>query len=255
MTVAQPPKRKLRIRSTQESVERNGRRIDFVLKRSSRRTLAISVLPNGSIEVVAPKGVAIERIKERVAARAQWIRKQQRDFATLPPALPSRPDYRSGDSWRYLGRKYVLRTVRDRTAQRVSFRFEGNRFVVRAKAPSDTALLRTKINEWYLRQARRVFDAIVTDCAGRLGSIGISKPDFALRRMDKRLGSCAPTGKLLLDPRLVEASTALIEFVIVHELCHQRELNHGPAFFRVMDRALPDWRERERKLLRYEFST
>jgi predicted metal-dependent hydrolase len=52
----------------------------------------------------------------------------------------------------------------------------------------------------------------------------------------------------------VEASTALIEFVIVHELCHQRELNHGPAFYRLMDRALPDWRERERKLLRYEFS-
>ena len=255
MTVAEPAMRKPRTRSTQESVEYSGRRIDFVLKRTSRRTLAISVLPDGSVEVVAPKGVAVERIKERVTARAQWIRKQQREFAMLPPALPSRPDYRSGDSWRYLGRKYVLRTVRDRNAQRVSFRFEGNRFVVRAKAPSDTALLRTKINEWYLRQARRVFGAMVKSSSERLGALGITTPGFALRRMDKRLGSCAPSGKLLLDPRLVEASTALIEFVIVHELCHQRELNHGPAFFRLMDKAMPDWRERERKLLRYEFSS
>ena len=253
MTIAEP-KPRARIRSTQESVERNGRPINFTLKRTGRRTLAISVLPDGSVDVVAPKGAATERIKERVVARAQWIRKQQRDFAALPAALPSRPDYRSGDSWRYLGRKYVLRTVRDRTAQRVSFRFEGNRFVVRAKAPSDTALLREKINDWYLRQARRVFGQIISDCARRLSALGISTPGFALRRMDKRLGSCAPTGKLLLDPRLVEASTALIEFVIVHELCHQRELNHGPAFYRLMDRALPDWREREMKLLRYEFS-
>jgi predicted metal-dependent hydrolase len=244
-----------RVRSTHESVERNGREIAFVLKRTSRRTLAISVLPDGSVEVIAPKGVATERIKERVSARAQWIRKQQRAFAALPPALPAKPDYRSGDSWRYLGRKYVLRTVRDRTAQRVSFRFEGNRFVVRAKAPSDTALLRAKINDWYLRHARRVFGGIVESCAERLRGLGIANPGFALRRMDKRLGSCAPSGKLLLDPRLVEASTALIEFVVVHELCHQRELNHGPAFFRLMDKALPDWRERERKLLRYEFST
>ncbi len=253
MTIAEP-KPRTRIRSTQESAERSGRRIDFTLKRTGRRTLAISVLPDGSVEVVAPKGVATERIKERVVARAQWIRKQQRAFAALPAALPSRPNYRSGDSWRYLGRKYVLRTVRDRTAQRVSFRFEGNRFVVRAKAPSDTSLLREKINDWYLRQARRVFGQIISDCAVRLSALGISTPGFALRRMDKRLGSCAPTGKLLLDPRLVEASTALIEFVIVHELCHQREMNHGPAFYRLMDRALPDWRARERKLLRYEFS-
>ena len=253
MTVAEPT-RKLRIRSTQESVAYNGRQIDFVLKRTSRRTLAISVLPDGSVEVIAPKGVATDRIKERVAARAQWIRKQRRVFAIQPAALPARPDYRSGDSWRCLGRKYVLRTIRDRTAKRVSFRFEGNRFVVRMKAPSDTALLRAKINDWYLRKARHVFEEIIKTCAERLASHKIATPNFALRRMDKRLGSCAPSGKLLLDPRLVQASTALIEFVIVHELCHQRELNHGPAFFRLMDEALPDWRERERKLLRYEFS-
>lgn len=253
MTIAES-KPRVRIRTTQESAERNGRRINFTLRRTGRRTLAISVLPDASVEVVAPKGVATERIRERVLARAQWIRKQQRDFAALPAALPARPDYRSGDSWRYLGRKYVLRTVRDRTAQRVSFRVEGNRLVVRTKAPSDTALLRAKINEWFLRQSRRVFGEIIKDCAERLGALGIATPGFALRRMDKRLGSCAPTGKLLLDPRLVEASTSLIEFVIVHELCHQRELNHGRAFYRLMDRALPDWRERERKLLRYEFS-
>lgn len=254
MTVSEPAIRKPRTRSTQESVEYSGRRIDFVLKRTGRRTLAISVLPDGSVEVVAPKGVAVERIRERVTARGQWIRKQQREFAMLPPALPSRPDYRSGDSWRYLGRKYVLRTVRDRNARRVSFRLEGNRFIVRAKAPSDTALLRSKINEWYLRQARRIFGELLIESAARLAGLGIVNPGFALRRMEKRLGSCAPSGRILLDPRLVEASRSLIEFVIVHELCHQRELNHGPAFYRLMDRAMPDWRERERRLLRYEFS-
>ena len=243
-----------RIRSKTESAQRNGRRIDFVLKRTGRRTLAISVLPDGSVEVVAPKGVATQRVKERVIARAQWIRTKQREFAALPAAMPPRPDYRSGDCWRYLGRKYVLRTVRDRSAQRVSFRFEGNRFVVRAKAPSDTALLRQKIHEWYLRQARRVFSKILAECAERLRPHGIVRPTTALRRMGRRLGSCSPTGKLLLDPRLVEASPSLIEFVIVHELCHQRELNHGAAFFRVMDQVLPDWRARERQLLRYEFS-
>ncbi len=253
MTVADAPRR-CRSRITRQSVERSGRRIDFALRRSGRRTLAISVLPDGSVEVVAPVGVAVDRIKERVAARASWIRNQQRGFSVLPPALAATPEYRSGDGWRYLGRKYVLRTVRDRTAQRVSFRFEGNRLVVRSKAPSDTALTRQKIREWYLRQSRRVFGRIVQECACRLAPLGIKEPEFALRRMGRRLGSCSAAGRLLLDPRLVEASPALIEFVVVHELCHQREMNHGQAFYKLLDRAMPDWRSRERQLLRFEFS-
>jgi predicted metal-dependent hydrolase len=247
-------KRKLRVRSQHESVAAGSRQIEFVLKRTSRSTLAISVLPDGSVEVVAPKGVATDRVRERVRARAAWIRKQQLAFELQPPALPAAPEYRSGDSWRYLGRQYLLLLERDRTAERASFRIEGNRLVVRCVAPSDTAAVRTRIHAWYLRQARRVFARVVGECSRRLATLGIQVPPFAMRRMEKRLGSCAPGGKLLLDPRLVEASTGLIEFVIVHELCHQRELNHGPAFYRLMDRALPDWRDRERRLLRFEFS-
>ena len=126
--------------------------------------------------------------------------------------------------------------------------------MVRVQAPSDTRNVRKRINDWYLRQSRIVFDRIVAECAVKLAPLGIRVPEFALRRMGKRLGSCAPSGRLLLDPRLVEVSTGLIEFVVVHELCHQKEMNHGPAFFRLMDRALPDWRARERRLLRFEFS-
>lgn len=253
MTVAAASARR-QARAIRESVERNGRRIDFSLRRTARRTLAISVLPDGSVEVVAPRGVGAERIRERVLARVQWIRKQQRGFATQPPAVPARPEYRSGDGWRYLGRKYVLRTVRDRLAQRVSFRFEGNRLVVRARAPSDTALIRRKVHEWYLRQARRVLVRMVSECASRLAPMGIVEPPVALRRMGKRLGSCSPSGRLLLDPRLVEASLGVVEFVIMHELCHQRQMNHGSAFYKLLDRAMPDWRSRERQLLRFEFS-
>jgi predicted metal-dependent hydrolase len=246
---------KKRVRSTYESVSSNGRRIEFSLKRTARTTLAISVLPDGAVEVVAPKGSDVGRIKDRVAARGIWIRKQQREFAAHPPALIIAPSLRSGGGWRYLGRQYVLRTIRDPKAERVSFRFEGNRLAVRAKAPSNVALLRRRIGAWYLRQARRVFAAIIRESSNRLKALGVCEPAFALRRMDKRLGSCAPGGKLLLDPRLVEASHSLIEFVVVHELCHQIELNHGPAFFRLLDRAMPDWRQREKQLLRYEFSS
>ena len=228
--------------------------IDFRLKRTSRRTLAISVLPDMSVEVVAPRGALLEKIKERVRARGAWIRRQQRGFASMNAPTTAKASGTSGDSFPYLGRKYVLRTVRDRLARRVTFRFEGNRMVVRCKAPSDKQLIRRKIGEWYSRQARRVFTAVLNEAAGRIGHMGITAPAFSLRRMQKRLGSCSPTGRLLLDPSLVEVSPAPIEFVMVHELCHLVHMDHGPAFQRLLTTLLPDWKEREQRLLRHEFS-
>ena len=228
--------------------------VAFVLKRTVRRTLAISVLPSGAVEVVAPKGAALEAVRAKVLKRRQWIRKQQIAFLKEPPALPARPQFESGETFRYLGRQYLLRLVRDRTAERVSFKIEGNRLLMRVKAPSDTKFIRERLKDWYRRHARRVLGQLVDECAVNLAPMGIVVPTFGLRRMKGRLGSYTASGRLMLDPRLVEASTAVIEFVIVHELCHQREMNHGPGFFRLMDRALPSWRERERRLLRFEVS-
>lgn len=243
-----------RVRWRYESAGNERVQIPFALKRTGRRTLSISVLPDGAIEVVAPKNAPLELVRSKILKRRAWIRKQQIEFIKHPPALPAAKKFESGDTLRYLGRQYLLKLLRDRNAERVSYKIEGNRFVVRVQAPSDTRNVRKRINDWYLRQSRIVFDRIVAECAVKLAPLGIRVPEFALRRMGKRLGSCAPSGRLLLDPRLVEVSTGLIEFVVVHELCHQKEMNHGPAFFRLMDRALPDWRARERRLLRFEFS-
>ena len=140
-----PPRSGRAPRSSRESVLLGSRTLDFSLKRTSRRTLAISVLPDMSVEGVAPMGALLERIKERVRARATWIRRQQRGFASMNATVAARASASSGDSFPYLGRKYVLRTVKDRLARRVSFRIEGNRMVVRCKSPSDKQLIRRKI--------------------------------------------------------------------------------------------------------------
>lgn len=253
MTTCEKPSVR-RVRWRYESAVAGSVRIPFALKRTGRRTLSISVLPDGSVEVVAPKSASLELVRTKILKRRAWIRKQQVAIVKDPPAIPARPQFESGETFRYLGRQYLLRLVRDRTAERMSFKIEGNRIVMRVNAPSDTKLVRRRLRDWYVRHARIVLGRIVAECAVKLAPMGIVIPDYALRRMKGRLGSCTPSGRLLLDPRLVEASTGLIEFVIVHELCHQQEMNHSPAFFRLMDRSLPGWRDRERRLLRFEVS-
>jgi predicted metal-dependent hydrolase len=84
--------------------------IDFRLKRRQRRTLAISVDPDGSVEVIAPIDAPLGKVLEKVRKRASWIRRQQRFFIQFQPRTPDR-QYVGGETHLYLGRQYKLKIV------------------------------------------------------------------------------------------------------------------------------------------------
>ena len=71
---------------------------------------------------------------------------------------------------------------------------------------------------------------------------------MSLVQMAKRWGSCSRAGRILLNPELVTAPKDCIDYVIVHELCHLKEHNHSPAYYRLLDRVMPSWQERKRRL-------
>ena len=97
---------------------------------------------------------------------------------------------------------------------------------------------------------RRVVEAFTPVLVERWERVmGVRCGKLAYRDMRSRWGSCQPsTGRICINTRLALYPPECLEYVVVHELCHLRERGHGPAFKALMDRYLPDWRER-RKLL------
>ena len=87
-----------------------GAKITFRLRRSSRRTLAITVQPDLVVVVTAPRKATLENVLARVRKRAVWIKRQQRYFSDFLPQTPPRR-YVSGETHRYLGRQYRLKVV------------------------------------------------------------------------------------------------------------------------------------------------
>lgn len=80
--------------------------------------------------------------------------------------------------------------------------------------------------------------------------IGVRVKKMAYRNMTSRWGSCNPTtGRVCINIRLARYPDECLEYVVVHELCHFHVRGHGPAFKALLDRHLPDWRQR-RALLR-----
>jgi len=73
-------------------------------------------------------------------------------------------------------------------------------------------------------------------------------PPFRLLVMRTQWGSCSPAGELLLNPHLVKAPRPCVDYVLAHELCHLKEHNHSPAFYRALSALMPDWLARKEEL-------
>jgi len=84
----------------------------------------------------------------------------------------------------------------------------------------------------------------------RLGILGLLNRDSGLiiMQLRQRWGSMKPGGQLILNRALIRASVDAIDYVITHELCHMRHNHHGPAFFELLDRVMPDWEKRKLRL-------
>ena len=79
--------------------------------------------------------------------------------------------------------------------------------------------------------------------------IGVNYRALRIRSARTRWGSCSPRGTLSFNWKLVMAPPVVIEYVVVHELCHLKELNHSPSFWKLVETHCPGWRA-QRKWLR-----
>ena len=223
--------------------------IDFELTYSERKTLGIHVYPDCSVVVDAPMDSDEATIEQKVLKRGAWILRQQRNFQQYPEASPLPRRYVSGEAYRYLGRQYRLKVVENHV-ERV--RLSRGYLTVSVKDQGDRVRISHLIDDWYIGHARRIFSERLGVSFRRVEKMGIPYPQLAIRDMKARWGSCSVKGRLTLNLKLIAVPKELIDYVIIHELCHLKELNHSPTFYALLDRVLPDWQERRLKLNKFE---
>jgi len=230
--------------SRQLSIQYGRKQIAFQLSYSARKTLAIDVNPDLSVTVTAPKDADDAAVEQKMHKRASWIVQQQRFFENYLPTLPARR-YVSGESHRYLGRQYRLRVHRGAEDSVKMARGQINVFLA---DPLKKERIKTLVVGWFRQRAEVVFQELFGQVAAKADRQGISADCFEIRRMKNRWGSCTQEGRILLNPDLIIAPKLCIEYVIVHELCHLKEHNHGPAFYRLLQALMPDWEQRRERL-------
>lgn len=219
-----------------EWIEVDGLRVEVVKK--DIKHLYIGVYPpEGRVRVAAPTRMSDEPIRMAVLSRLPWIRRQRRQYAEQE--RQGRREYVSRESHYYLGERYLLDVVHQAGPSRV--RIRSSRIIELAVPPgSDRDFRERRMLEWYRKELRNVAAPII---AKRAGQLGVSEPEWGIKRMRTRWGTCsAEEGRIWLNSELIKKPTECIEYVIVHELAHFIEKNHTDRFAALMDMAIPKWR-------------
>jgi len=210
----------------------------YELYYTDRKTLGIKVYPDTSVKVFAPIDTDLPIIEQHLKAKRKWIEKQQRSFRSYLPATPAR-QYIGGESFLYLGKQYMLK-IESSTAEEVKL-YQG-RLVVKTLNPEATHIKKL-LQQWYIARATILFNKLFEEQFYLFKRFGLENPILQIKKMEKRWGSCTPQQKIILNPELIKAPIACINYVILHELCHLVHHNHSKAFYRLLENFMPDWQK------------
>lgn len=218
-----------------------------VLSRTSRRTLAISVHPDGSLELVAPLDATEQEVSAKVAKRQRWILTQRRNFQVMNINRPV-ARYVTGATHRYLGRQYRLKVAQ---GNEPGVLLKGAFFHV-TTCGEDTEEVKALLGKWFRKRAGEQFARRVESWTPWCAKHKLPPPAMRLLKMPKRWGSAGTDGRIALNPELVHMPSRCIDYVVIHEICHLRHPNHGPQFQRLLTSLMPDWRSVKERLERAE---
>jgi len=208
--------------------------------------IAIHVHPDGSVQVDSPQNAELANIKQAVNKRARWLHNHLSQIRIQYENVLPR-EYVSGESHFYLGRRFVLKVL--------PIKGDGIEPSVKLKQGqlqvSTPCLLpntvRSLLENWYKLHAHNVFDTRLSLIVERLPWI-TNSPNWKLATMKKQWGSCSPKGTLSINPHLIKAPVTCIDYVLLHELSHLKERNHGKIFYQLLSLYMPDWESAKGRL-------
>lgn len=220
--------------------------INYTIRKSKKaKNVSIFVGLDG-VEVVAPQGVTDDRIIPVVEKKREWIFNKVESFEALSKQI--RGKFASGENLVYQGNNYSLKVVdSDCRYTRVSCDPEGFVIYVNKLLPLDKRQteIRKKLEQWYIVEAKKLFQARIKIYKQELG---VQFNAVRIRNQRTRWGSCSGKGNLNFNWRLVLAPIIIVDYVVVHELCHLKYMNHGREFWQLVESQIPDYKNRKRWL-------
>lgn len=211
--------------------------IDVIYK--DIKNLHIGVYPPlGRVRVSAPERLDDEQVRLAVIQRLSWIKKQREELRAAP--RQTEREMITGESHYAWGVRKRLKVIE--RPGRTHIEEDGDRLLLYSPAGTSPDKRRQHLEQWYREQLRLAIPALIAKWETQLD---VTVPKWSIRRMKTKWGSCnRETRHLWFNVELAKKHPDCLEYVVVHEMAHYFERNHGERFVKLMDGYLPDWRSR-----------
>ncbi len=226
--------------------------IGFVLQRSRRKSIGLTINDDGLL-ITAPSWVSLGQIDEVVIEKSRWILdKLSVSQARKAQMAMAHTRWQDGGDIPYLGNRIILRLGETQGPTR----FMGSAFApvdgdtlrLALPATAEHGRIRDIVHAWLQHQAQAWFDLRLQHFLS-VSQLQIKR--WRLSSAATRWGSCNSDGNIMLNWRLIHFERDIIDYVVVHEIAHLREMNHSKNFWREVGRILPGF-ERARNILRQQ---
>lgn len=207
------------------------------------KNLHIGVYPPlGRVRVAAPERLDDEQVRLAVIQRLPWIKRQREQLKAAP--RQTEREMVTGESHYVWGLRKRLKVV-ERPGH-THFEIDGERLVLYVPADTSAEKRRAYLDKWYRDQLRQAIPELITKWEQALD---VTVPKWTIRRMKTKWGACnRETRHIWFNAELAKKHPDCLEYIVVHEMTHYFERNHGERFTKLMDKHLPDWRSRRDQL-------
>ncbi|MBN1091823.1 M48 family metallopeptidase [Blastococcus sp. TML/M2B] len=203
----------------------------------SSRKARLTVEADGSLSLRAPSDVAPDELERFLVSKRAWIYRKLSEKEALQHE-PITKEMVDGEGFSYLGRSHRLQLSDDATTVRLE---RGGLVLPRTKADAGAE----PIIEWYRRRGEAWLKPRTRSWAERLR---VEPEGISVADLGRKWGSASAHGRVRLHWATFQLPPALVDYVLVHELAHLREPHHGPAFWQVLARAMPDYDGKKEEL-------
>ncbi len=211
-----------------------------VIRRPRRKTASISVKPDNAVVIIVPHKLPQESIEQIVKSKTRWIRSKLR-FNQEVREKHKPKEFVSGEAFTYLGRNYRLKVVEGEARPATLSQGRLNVYVpLNLTSENREQYIIRQLTAWYQEHAVKRLQEKTIRHAERLG---VEPARIGVKTYKSRWGSCHKDGRVYFNWRIIMAPHSVVDYVVVHELCHLIHHNHSAAYWKLIEHTCPDFRD------------
>ncbi|MGN0624464.1 MAG: M48 family metallopeptidase [Oscillospiraceae bacterium] len=212
---------------------KNGRELEYILDCKDRKNMYINIR-SGRVTLKIPPAVSLSQADRFLEEKSEWIFKNLENEKTRSGEPKA---FKNGERFRLAGEEYVI--TLEKSNRYFKPYFDGNKLVIAIREQTDEEYVKTQTEKALTAKAAEIIHERMTALTERTELV---PKKVTIKKLSGSWGRCSSEGNISININIVFYEKECIDYVITHELCHLKHMDHSKDFWRTVEKYCPDWK-------------